>query len=174
MLDYIENQLKATREVKSAEKQWAMCFAKPLINVLSNLLGQQLLLQAINLPKHVQMEEVRSSLRFTAASKGNHANNVLSAACINWFPKWANCMQRRTKIFCQITTTTACRSRHIRSPGLAWNGPCCLLPARTRINARCGKGCILMSAFEGNFGTGILPLENIQIIKRFVKSNHTC
>lgn len=31
-----------------------------LINVLSNLLGQQLLLQAINLPKHVQMEEVGS------------------------------------------------------------------------------------------------------------------
>lgn len=29
MLDYIENQLKAKREVKSAEKQWATCFAKP-------------------------------------------------------------------------------------------------------------------------------------------------
>lgn len=85
-------------------------------------------------------------------------------------PKWANCMQRRTKIFCQITTTTtACRRRHIRSPGLPWTRPCCLPPAHTRSNALFGKGCILMSAFTGNCGTGIVQREHVRVWKRFVE-----
>lgn len=58
-----------------------------LINVLSNLLGQQLLLQAINLPKHVQMEEVRSSLRFTAASKRESRKQRLKCRMHKLVPK---------------------------------------------------------------------------------------